>query len=83
MSRRAVADHGRRSIRRAALSAAAILPLMLLPPAAHADPSLAEIAQEIAVLKAANLKMAEENRQIRAANQRLARAVDGLRTPSA
>ena len=56
---------------------------MLLPPAAHADPSLAEIAQEIAVLKAANLKMAEENRQIRAANQRLARAVDGLRTPSA
>ena len=61
------------------MSAAAILPLMLLPPAAHADPSLAEIA----ALKAANLKMAEENRQIIAANQRLARAVDGLRTSSA
>ncbi len=50
-------------------------PLVLLTPAARAEPSLAEIAHEIAALKAENQRIIAENRQ-------MSKAIDELRTPS-
>ena len=56
--------------------------LMPLGSTLHAEPSLAEIAKEIAALKAENQQMRAENRQMKDSNQRMSKAIAELRAPS-
>ena len=55
--------------------------LLLLPPTStlHAEPSLTEIAKEIAALKAENQQIRAENRQMKDSNQRMSKAIAELR----
>ena len=54
---------------------------LLLPPIStlHAEPSLTEIAKEIAALKAENQQIRAENRQMKDSNQRMSKAIAELR----
>ena len=69
----------RQPIRRAVLLGTAAA--LSMPPATalHAEPSLAEIAAEIAALKAENQQIRAENRQIKDANRQMKEAISDMR----